>query len=243
LDILFTQRTQAGPITDCFVMLLSEGHLKRIVVPKIVFSMACQKALRGIRICRISAMRNFVGGLIGVIIGSIVISILMELPQPIYPEPFNIVWFLLAGSSALQTTLFNPITSWIVLFYIFSWCIIGFMIGLFSKPGWNTVRSAIWVGLIHAVLALISLLLINPGFWSSANRNFDLLFQFLASLMVSILALPLAQPTAMIIERLGRQAEPPIPLKIETVCECGAVFKSIPMICSECGRTLIVSSE
>jgi len=187
-------------------------------------------------------MRNFVGAVSGVIIGSIVLTNLLGLSQPTYAEPFNIFWFLLAGSSALQNTLFSAITSWTVLYYIISWCIIGFVVGLFSKPGWNTVRSALWVGLIHAVLALMSLLLLNPEFWSSSNRNFDLLFQFVTSLILSMLSLPLAQPTAMAVERLGRKAEPPIPLKIVTICECGAVFKSNPKICSECGRKLNLNS-
>jgi hypothetical protein len=33
-----------------------------------------------------------------------------------------------------------------------------------------------------------------------------------------------------------REREHPIPEKIETICECGAMFKSIPMMCSECGK-------
>ena len=117
------------------------------------------------------------------------------------------------------------------------------MIGPLSKPGWNTVRSAIRVGLIHAVLALISLLFLDAEFWGSASRNFDLLSHFVASMILSLLTLPSALPTAMIIDKLGRQAEPPIPSKIETTCQCGAVFKSNPLICSECGRTLDSGSE
>jgi hypothetical protein len=183
-------------------------------------------------------MRNFVGSLLAVVIGSVVIVILLGLAQPTYPEPFDLVWFLLAGSSALQSTLFNPLTPMVVSLYIGSWAIVGLVIGLFSKPGWNTVRSAIWVGLIHAVLALTSLLFLDSEFWGSASRNLDLLFQFVTSLVLSILALPSAIPVAMLIERLGRQTEPTVPSKIETVCECGAVFKSNPVICSECGRTL-----
>ena len=187
-------------------------------------------------------MRNFVSGLLAVIIGSTAIVLLLGLAQPAYPEPFSVVWFLLAGSSALQSTLFNPLTPMLVVLYIMSWIIIGLVIGPFSKPGWNTVRSALWVGLIHALLALTSLLLLDSEFWGSASRNFDLLSQFTISLILSLLTLPSALPTAIIIEKLGRQAEPPIPSKIETICECGAVFKSNPMMCSECGRTLNSSS-
>ena len=183
-------------------------------------------------------MRNFVGSLVAVVIGSITIVVLLGLAQPAYPEPFGMIWFLLAGSSTLQSTLFNPLTPMLVILYIVSWIIIGLVIGPFSKPGWNTVRSALWVGLIHAIFALISKLFLEPGFWESANRNLDLLSLFITSIILSILTLPSAIPTAMIVERFGRQAEPPIPSKIETVCECGAVFKSNPIICSECGKTL-----
>ena len=176
--------------------------------------------------------------LLAVIIGSIIIVILLGGIQETYPEPINHIWFLLDGSTALQSALFGPITLTQIILYIASWLIIGVIIGPFSRPGWNTVRSMLWVGLIHAFFALISLLLLNPEFWSSASRNFDLLSQFTTSLILATLSLPSAIPMAILAERLGRQAEPPIPLKIETICECGAVFKSNPLICSECGRTL-----
>jgi len=186
-------------------------------------------------------MRNFVGGLLAVIIGSTFIVMLLDLAHPAYPDPYNTIWFILTGSSALQST---PLISLTVLgLYLLSWIVIGLIIGLFSKPGWNTLRSALWVGLIHAVFALISLLFLDPGFWDSASRNLDLLYQFTTSLLLSLLAIPSAIPIAMMVERLGRQAEPPIPSMIQTVCECGAVFKSNPMICSECGKTLDKSSD
>ncbi len=188
-------------------------------------------------------MRNFVGSLLAVIVGSAVIVMLLGLTQPTYPEPFNMIWFLLAGSSALQSTLFNPLTPMVAVLYILSWVIIGLVIGPFSKPGWNTIRSALWVGLIHAIFALMSKLFLELGFWGSANRNLDLLTLFATAIILSLLTLPSAIPAAMVVERLGRQAEPPIPSEIKTVCECGAVFKSNPIICSECGKTLNPESE
>lgn len=188
-------------------------------------------------------MKNFLGGFIAVIIGSLAITIFLQLPPPSYPEPFNDIWYILAGSSALQTTLLSPATTPTTLAYFVSWVIIGLIIGLFSKPGWNTVRSAIWVGLICAIFALISLLLLQPGFWTSPSRNIDLLLQFSTSLILSVLSLFSGLPTAMIIEKLGIESEPPIPSKIETVCECGAVFKSKPLMCSECGRPLNLENE
>ncbi|MFW9788470.1 MAG: hypothetical protein ACFFE2_07860 [Candidatus Thorarchaeota archaeon] len=202
-----------------------------------------QKRLRGVRVCRLTTMKNFVGGLLAVFIGSMVIVMFLGLTQPVYPEPFNIFWFLFAGSYAIQTTLLNPLTLISVGLYILTWIVMGLVIAPFSKPGWNTVRSALWVGLIHAVLALMSTLFTEPGFWESASRNYQLLTKFTTSLLLSILSLPAAIPAAIIVERVGREAEPPIPSKIETVCECGAVFKSKPMMCSECGRILNKPTE
>ena len=204
---------------------------------------ARQKLLRRIQLCSVIRMKNFVGGFVAAIIGSLSITILFRLPQPTYPEPFNSVWYILTGSSALQKTLFNPASPFTVLLYVVSWILIGLIIGLFSKPGWNTVRSAIWVGLILAIFALVSLLLLNPDFWSSPSRNIGLLYQFSASLILSMLSLFSGIPTAMFVERFGIESEPPVPSKIETVCECGAVFKSKPMMCSECGRILNFENE
>ena len=183
-------------------------------------------------------MRNFLGGLVAIVIGSFAVMLFMGLEQPIYPEPYNLLGFLLAGSSALQSTLFGPLTVVLVVQYVAVWCLIGFIIGPFSKVGWNTVRSAIWTGLLLGIFALISLLLLDSEFWGSVNRNIDLLSQFVTSLVLTVLTLPTALPTAMLFERIGKQAEPAIPDQIETVCECGAVFKSNPMLCSECGREL-----
>ncbi|MFW9794462.1 MAG: hypothetical protein ACFFEE_09175, partial [Candidatus Thorarchaeota archaeon] len=107
--------------------------------------------------------------------------------------------------------------------------------------GWNTVRSVVWVGLIHAILALAALLLTTPSFWDitlNPDRNFELFFQFTTSMITALLALPSALVTAFFVKRLGQQAEAAIPTVIETRCECGAVFKSKPMICSECGKYL-----
>jgi hypothetical protein len=183
-------------------------------------------------------MRNILSSLVAVVIGSIVIVILLDLTQPAYPEPFSLLWILLLGSSTLQSTfsfIFDPS---VVFMYLVSWIVIGLIVGPFSKAGWNTLRSTLWVGLIHAILALASLLLLDPAFWGLPSRNFDLLYQFATSMIVALLALPSALPTALLIGRIQKQSDPPVPTKIETRCECGAVFKSKPMLCSECGRRL-----
>lgn len=169
------------------------------------------------------------------------ITMILGLSQPPYPEPFSMIWFFLIGSSSLQSTFSNILDSSVVLMYMGSWVIIGLIIGPFSKAGWNTVRSAVWVGLIHAILALASLLLLDPSFWDitiNPARNIELLYQFATSFLVALLALPSALLSAMIINRLRKQIDPPVPIKIETICECGAVFKSKPMLCSQCGKRL-----
>ena len=130
---------------------------------------------------------------------------------------------------------FNPTVS---LGYILTWILIGVIIGLFSKKGWNTLRSSLWAGLILGILSLASVLLQDAGYWSSPTRNVDLLYHFISSIIVSLCMIPSAVPVTFIIERVSRQAEAPIPEKIESTCECGAVFKSNPLICSECGKPL-----
>lgn len=201
-----------------------------------------QQRLRGISVRRQHNMRNILSGLLAVLAGSYVLVLLLGLSQPLYPDPISMIWIILAGSSSLQSTfsfIFDPS---VALAYITSWIVIGLIIGPFSKAGWNTVRSALWVGLIHAILALASLLLLEPTFWDiviNPNRNLALFYQFATSLIVALLTLPSAIPTALIVNKLGQQSEPPVPTKIETKCECGAVFQSKPMICSECGRRLL----
>jgi hypothetical protein len=43
---------------------------------------------------------------------------------------------------------------------------------------------------------------------------------------------------SLLMIRARKQSEVPIPQLIETRCQCGAVFKSKPLICSECGAVL-----
>lgn len=186
-------------------------------------------------------MKNILSSLLAVVAGSYIAVLLLGLSQPLYPDPFSMIWILLAGSSTLQSTLSFILDPNVALNYVISWIVIGLIIGPFTKSGWNTVRSAMWVGLILAILALASLLLLDPTFWDitiNPDRNIELFYQFSTSLIVALLTLPSAIPTALIVNRLGQQSEPPVPSKIETRCECGAVFKSKPLICSECGIRL-----
>jgi hypothetical protein len=188
-------------------------------------------------------MRNFIGGLIGVVIGCYSLVALAGLlpPQPPYPEPFDTFWFLLNGSWVFQSTIQELFNQSLVSALVISWLIIGIVIAPFSRKGWNILRSTLWVGVFLTILALMFQLVEDPTFWDitlNPTRNYDLLFQFITSIVVSLFALPSAIPITISIERALQTGETPIPEKIETVCECGAVFKSNPLICSECGRIL-----
>jgi hypothetical protein len=112
--------------------------------------------------------------------------------------------------------------------------------------GWNVLRSTLWIGVFLTIFALIYQIIENPLFWDlnlNPTRNYELLFQFITSIIISLLALPSAIPIIIAIEKARQTGESPLPEKIETVCECGAIFKSNPLICSECGRILRMSED
>jgi len=183
-------------------------------------------------------MRNLLGGLIAILVGSVIIVALHNIQDPVFLWPYSSVWFILSGSSALKSTFENILNSDMLIGFILTWIVIGLIVALFSKKGWNTLRTSLWAGFILGIFSLITLFLESPSFWTSPTRNLDLVYHFLTSILASLLALPSAIPTTMVKERIMRQAEEPIPDRIQISCECGAVFKSNPLICSECGRQL-----
>ncbi len=181
-------------------------------------------------------MRNTLGGLVATLIGSWLMVFILNQSQPAYPQEVASIWVLLAGSYSLSQSyvaLFNPLT---VGSYMLVWLIVGLVIAPFSKSGWNAVRTAVWTGVWVSIWALTSTLLLNPAFWIDANRNWSLLLLFTSTIVTANIALLSAYPTTRIIRMTHREGELPIPEKIETICECGAVFKSKPMLCSECGK-------
>ncbi len=183
-------------------------------------------------------MRNLLAGLSGAIIGAIMITSLLGLAQPNYSPPYDMVWFIFIGSSALHSTLSGLLDITSTAAYLITWLVLGIIIAPFSKRGWNIVRSALWIGIILGILKLGSVLLVNPEFWTAATRNLNLVYIFSTALLISLLSLMSAAPLSIILDRYKKQSEPPIPDKIETRCQCGAVFKSNPLICSECGAVL-----
>jgi hypothetical protein len=183
-------------------------------------------------------MRNSLGGLIGLLIGSVTIVLLLGIPDPVYSWPYSSMWFILGGSSALKSSIDGFLNPSMVLGYILTWVIVGLVISPFSKKGWNTLRTALWGGLFLGILSLVSVILLDATYWTSPTRNIDLLYHFVTSILVSLCAIPSSIPATIVIDRIRKQSEEPIPEKIETSCECGAIFKSNPLICSECGKQL-----
>ncbi len=187
-------------------------------------------------------MKNAVGGFLGALLGSCLIVWLLTLPRVVYPDPFDMVWFLLVGSAALQTTAAGLLNISTALVYFIVWLIIGLVISPFSKSNWNSVRTAVWTSVFLALFTTMSAVLLDPLFWTSGARNTRLIEFFATSLLFAPLALAAAVPVRVSVIRLRRK-EAQFPENIETVCECGAVFKSKPMLCSECGRVLAASDS
>jgi hypothetical protein len=186
-------------------------------------------------------MRNIVGGSVAVVLGSLLLTYALGIGPPMYPEPFQTISFLLFGSTMLGESLTGFLNTASVGSYLVTWVAIGALVALFSQKGWNTIRTLMWIALISGLLSLLSKVLLEPAFWDpilTPTRNFQILGLFVMMVAVSLIALPIAYPLTIVKERAMRGSEPPIPDHIETVCECGAVFKSNPLMCSECGRTL-----
>jgi hypothetical protein len=121
------------------------------------------------------------------------------------------------------------------LLIIAAWLIVGAVAGPFSEPGWNLLRSSFWSGVIVTLAAIVAG---GAVFWVSADRNITIALLFFGSAISAQLSLLSATPIAYLLKTLTRKKERPVPTLIETVCECGARFRSNPLICSECGRRL-----
>ena len=183
-------------------------------------------------------MKNVGSAIVAVIIAALVANA-TGLWFPLeYPAPFDSVSILFTAAHHLVDT--SALSTWLssVFGYAFVWFVAGLVTGAISKPGWNTVRSAIWVGGILATLAVASMFLLDPSLWLAPERNTLIVQTFVAGVVAAQLTLVTAMPLAMIISSLRNRTKTPLPTSIVTVCECGAVFKSKPMFCSRCGRRL-----
>jgi len=183
-------------------------------------------------------MRNLLGGLTGSVIGAWCLVMLLALDPVPYPSPFDTVWVLLAGCESLQQSLPHLLDPNTTVAFLVSWVTIGVIIAPFSKSYWNAVRTSVWVGVIIGILSLSSILVLNPTFWTSASRNWDVVVLFGTSIIVGLFSLVAALPLVKLISLAQRETKLPPPVSIRTTCQCGAVFKSRPLLCSECGRQL-----
>ena len=173
----------------------------------------------------------------GFLVGAFLAVLLSPITVPDYPVEFSTLWPLLVGGDILHSgtiLLANPV----VLISI--WLTVGVVISPFSTTRWNTIRTTIWLGVFVASTTLSSSLLQDASLWTGDRdaRNLFLVMEFIVSLIVVQISLVTAVPLSEIIVRRRRGADPPIPEEIKTVCECGAVFSSKPILCAVCGREL-----
>ena len=168
------------------------------------------------------------------------IVILLVLPPTEYPPPFGLFWMIFSGSDSLLASATGLLSSTTWISYIMAWIAIGLVTAPFAKSEWNAVRTALWVGVFISVFAVSSTFLLDPSFWTVDRdaRNIYLVLQFASGIVHSLLSLVISIPLATLLQKARRESDAPPPIKIETVCLCGAVFKSAPLMCAECGRTL-----
>ncbi|MCF2136029.1 MAG: hypothetical protein K9W43_02215 [Candidatus Thorarchaeota archaeon] len=192
---------------------------------------------------QVRLMKNITGAIVAIILTTITMHMMVHLSLTQYSSLPVLIAFLLSASSTLIQI--GPVSEMItsVVVYLPIWLIAGLALGPLSEPGWNTVRSSIWLGTILAIVATSSILFTTPSFWNQPDRNLQLLFIFTTSLLLAQSSLLTAIPVAIVLKQARTHADPPIPEKIETICSCGAVYRSRPLICSACGKPLGDLSE
>ncbi len=183
-------------------------------------------------------MRNSVGGVIAALLGAWTLANAIGTASS-----GDLIETVLSGASSLSATISSINEYTATVWRLMTWGLMGIAEGLFSKRGWNSVRTTCWAGVTIASLSLISTLIREPQFWNSPDRNMSILILFVLTLIAAQTSLILSIPTASLAERLKTARVPPVPEKIEAICACGARFKSRPRICSECGRTLVTESD
>jgi len=173
-------------------------------------------------------MRNLGGAVIAVICGSW-LAIALQLGSIVDPA---ILFRLLEGATQLiligQETPFQMLAMTLP-----AWLVMGAIAGVLAEPGWNDVRSSMWIGSLLALLTIASLLIDNPALWYATERNMVLFLVFVRSLLIAQLSLVSAVPVSYLLHLAKTQRALPPPEEIRTVCVCGAVFKSRPEICSQ----------
>jgi hypothetical protein len=187
-------------------------------------------------------MKNLVGGIVCAIVGSGAIALLVSSQQYSWPGLIPQMAAILKGAFLLAVYGNLGIELYAIQFIV-AWCIVGALAAGFSDSKANSVRTLMWTGVVISILVIAGVMIQNPGFWQSSDRNIVLLLIFIRCIAISMFALVTAVPISHALEISRRVGEAEPPEKIETVCECGAVYKSNPMICAECGRTLRQASS
>ncbi|TFG12087.1 hypothetical protein EU537_10380 [Candidatus Thorarchaeota archaeon] len=183
-------------------------------------------------------MRNFLGGLVGSILAMTLAYIIIGNQSIVYPENVQMIEFLLTGSLILSDSLESIFSLNFMGKLLLIWGVVGAIIAPFAVSEWNIFRTTFWLGGIIATFALSSTLLVNPDFWFQNDRNLLLAFLYAKTIMASLISVPFSLLAFKAKKRWLRKKPEPIPERIETVCECGAVYKSNPLVCVECGRQL-----
>ena len=184
-------------------------------------------------------MRNFLGGAVGFLIGVALSLLLLATSTPEFPQSVEILVPILVGAQLLHPTVVANNFELLPM-YVIIWLIIGIFSGLSATSKWNTFRTSLWVSIFVVLFSLLSIFILDPTLWTAdqLQRNWGIILHFIAGLCVIPLTMPTAIPVYMIINKIQAEAEQPQPEKIETRCICGAVFRSNPLICSDCGRIL-----
>ncbi len=186
-------------------------------------------------------MKNLLGGLVGALLGGYFLWLTVTTTPYIWPESFSSIGFLFEGAFLISLYAFPNLLNNLILFMV-SWIIVGIVVALFSSSSLNSIRTSLWTGVVVFLFIVGGRLLLEPSFWEDSQRNFFLLEWFLRCAITSLLALVSSIPTSILRTRITSSGEAIPPPKIETVCTCGAVYKSRPLICAECGKQLVYAS-
>ena len=108
-------------------------------------------------------MKNLIGGILSVIIGSTLLTTLLGSTNPGYLPPYDAIWFLLLGGHLLGNSAINLISLRTLPVYAIVWIVIGGVASLFSQKGWNVIRTAVWIGIIQGLLSLGHILLTDSS--------------------------------------------------------------------------------
>ncbi len=181
-------------------------------------------------------MRNLLGGIIGGIVGSVYIWYAMQGPKLDWPAPYDTIGFLFEGSSIL--VLYSETGAIDLGIWFSGWAIAGIAIALFSTSKADSIRTMLWSGGCVFILLIVGVFILDPAYWNSTDRNLFLLIWLVRSVLTAPVALVSAIPLIVLRKKLVHEEETAPPEKIETSCVCGAIFKSKPLMCAECGRQM-----